>query len=75
MDFSKEKDSSRVAVSSQPPLSEIKQYIVKPTDTLTGIALAHGMKPEKIKKINQLHSDVLIPGQVQIIFLKKNQKD
>ena len=38
-------------------------YIVKPGDTLSGIALRHGLTLSKLKKINHLTSDTIYPRQ------------
>eukprot|EP01119_Soliformovum_irregulare_P012835 TRINITY_DN3352_c0_g1_i5.p1 TRINITY_DN3352_c0_g1~~TRINITY_DN3352_c0_g1_i5.p1 ORF type:complete len:564 (+),score=121.30 TRINITY_DN3352_c0_g1_i5:92-1783(+) len=38
---------------------DIVSYKVKPTDTLTGIALNFNMKPQQIKQVNNLFSDRL----------------
>lgn len=58
-------DSTPKPEQDNKEADDIIVYMVKPTDTLTGIALAHNMRPEKVKKVNQLHSDTVIPGQVK----------
>jgi len=44
--------------------SDIVAYTVKPTDTLTGLAITYNMKPEQIRQFNQLYSEHLLPGQI-----------
>lgn len=47
--------------------NDIIQYTVKPTDTLLGIAIQFNMKPEAVRQYNGLHTNQVVPGQVEKI--------
>ncbi|EGG20785.1 WD-40 repeat-containing protein [Cavenderia fasciculata] len=57
--------------SNQSVLFEM--YEVKPTDTLTGIALQFNMPRNVIIQTNRLLSDMVIPGQILWVFKKKDR--
>ncbi|KAF2068870.1 hypothetical protein CYY_009807 [Polysphondylium violaceum] len=59
--------------SNQALLFEM--YVVKPTDTLAGIALQYSMPRDVLVQANRLHSDKLMPGTILWVYKKKNILD
>lgn len=53
-----------VLTETKAPPPDVPTYVVKPTDTLSGIAINFNLKPEQLKQWNKLYSNQLIPGQV-----------
>ncbi|GAM17664.1 hypothetical protein SAMD00019534_008390 [Acytostelium subglobosum LB1] len=51
-----------------------EMYHVKPTDTLTGIALQFSMPRDILMQTNRLFSDKLMPGAVLWVYRKKDQQ-
>ncbi|PRP84730.1 hypothetical protein PROFUN_07832 [Planoprotostelium fungivorum] len=51
----------------------ISTYIVKATDTLSGLALKHKMSTDQIKQSNQLFSNQIYPGMV--LYLKESNSN
>ncbi|EGC37562.1 hypothetical protein DICPUDRAFT_94046 [Dictyostelium purpureum] len=52
----------------------LQQYIVKPTDTLSGISLQFAMPRNIIIQTNRLHSERLVAGQKLWVY-KKNENE
>eukprot|EP01132_Coremiostelium_polycephalum_P001161 gene1161-1471_t len=48
-----------------------EMYVVKPTDTLTGISLQYSMPRDVLIQTNRLLSDKLIPGTILWVYKKK----
>ncbi|MDX2301253.1 MAG: LysM peptidoglycan-binding domain-containing protein [Microscillaceae bacterium] len=49
---------------NSPPVSPVQTYIVKPGDTLFGIAKKTGVTVAEIKRLNNLKNEVIKPEQV-----------
>jgi LysM repeat protein len=56
-------ETASASVLSDIFISQTLSYTVQPKDTLYGIASQHGISVGELKKINNLSSDVIQPGQ------------
>ena len=67
-------DSKQVSDDDEVP----HEYIIQEKDTLMKIALKFGVKyafdssKVKLKKMNNIHEDFLIPGTVNLVTLENN---
>lgn len=53
-----------VAELSRQRLAESVQHVIRPGETLSGLATRYNVSVRRIRDVNQLHSDQVIPGQV-----------
>ena len=60
-------DENIVVEVAQNPQKEQVRYTVLKSDTLYGISRAHGISVDNLKKVNNLDTDNIHPGQVLII--------